>query len=87
MWALVSGKEKRTTVMIRNIPNKCESHAAGGFMSWAALVNGHFSGNADTQVQFLELLNETHAGEYSFVYLRIDYVSYFASTSTIKRAH
>lgn len=51
MWSLVEGRENRTTIMIRNVPNKY------------------------TQSQFLDLLNETHAGEYSFVYLRIDYVS------------
>ncbi|KAI9021110.1 RNA recognition motif 2-domain-containing protein [Hyaloraphidium curvatum] len=51
LWSLASGREKRTTIMIRNIPNKY------------------------SQAQFLDLLNETHYGEYSFVYLRIDYVN------------
>ena len=46
---IAKGLDQRTTIMLRNIPNKY------------------------TQGMIVELLNESHWGEYDFVYLRIDF--------------
>ncbi|KAJ3051492.1 hypothetical protein HK097_007505 [Rhizophlyctis rosea] len=49
VYDIVMGKDKRTTFMIRNIPNKY------------------------TQQMLIDFLNETHKGQYDFLYLRMDF--------------
>jgi hypothetical protein len=49
LMKIIRGEDRRTTFMIRNIPNKY------------------------TQQMLLDLINETHRGQYDFVYLRMDF--------------
>ncbi|KAJ1547427.1 hypothetical protein HK096_002997 [Nowakowskiella sp. JEL0078] len=48
---IATGRDTRTTFMIRNIPNKF------------------------TQQMLIDFINESHYGEYDFIYLRIDFVN------------
>jgi hypothetical protein len=49
LWKIEKGLDRRTTCMIRNIPNKY------------------------SQQMIFELVNETHAGCFDFLYLRMDF--------------
>lgn len=60
-----SGDDLRTTIMIRNIPNKVTSVWFGGF-SPATLVTDFIF-----QDQLKLILDETSFGKYDFVYLRM----------------